>query len=204
MPTFLFDHGPLLLDFRRQFRAFHGPLTYEQGVRVNANFARLVSSVEEDEGWSTLPQIAYVFATAYHETAHDFEPKDEISRGRGMAYGESIPVMGSGHRVTQEEFYYGRGLVQLTWLANYAKASLLCGVDFISKPERVKEWPFCYQIMADGMRRGWFTGKSIGDYVNNRKTDYINARRVINGFDKTEQIAEYARLFELLLVKNAR
>ena len=46
------------------------------------------------------------------------------------------------------------------------------------------------------MFRGLFTGKKLADYMNDKETDYYNARRIINGLDKAELIAGYAKEFE--------
>jgi hypothetical protein len=55
------------------------------------------------------------------------------------------------------------------------------------------------QIIFEGMLEGWFTGKSLGDYVNDEFTDYVNARRVVNGTDKADMLAGYAEDFEQAL-----
>jgi hypothetical protein len=36
-------------------------------------------------------------------------------------------------------------------------------------------------IAIDGMEKGIFTTVRLDQYVNDKKTDFINARRVING-----------------------
>lgn len=191
---FKFNQETLIAAFRHKFREVHGILTFEKGRTLNTNFLKLISTIEDDLEWDSIPQISYLLATAYHETAHDFEPRDEFGRGKGRLYGQHVQL--TANTVAA---YYGRGLVQLTWLANYARASLLCNVDFVTQPQRVKEFPYCYWIMADGMRKGWFTGKPLVEYINATKTDFINARRVINGTDKADLIAGYARTFEQLL-----
>ena len=43
------------------------------------------------------------------------------------------------------------------------------------------------------MVEGWFTGKKLSDYFN-EKTDYINARKIVNGLDKADIIAGYAKV----------
>jgi hypothetical protein len=45
------------------------------------------------------------------------------------------------------------------------------------------------------MERGLFTGKKLSDYFNDKKTDWRNARRIINGLDKADTIARYAQNF---------
>ncbi|TOE35570.1 hypothetical protein CGJ43_25525, partial [Vibrio parahaemolyticus] len=61
-----------------------------------------------------LQYLAYVLATTYHETGHTMKPIEEWGKGQGRPYGEPDPETG--------QTYYGRGYVQLTWLANYIKA----------------------------------------------------------------------------------
>jgi len=47
-------------------------------------------------------------------------------------------------------------------------------------------------ILVDGFRTGAFTGKKLTDYVNEAKTDFINARRCVNALDRAEEIAALA------------
>lgn len=56
-----------------------------------------------------------------------------------------------------------------------------------------------YASAVDGMFTGRFTGKKLTEYVNEHETDYIDARRVINGTDRQIEIAECAKTFEGLL-----
>jgi hypothetical protein len=182
--------------FFDNFRAAFGSLTQVQVDNLNS----LLTAIDLDREWLKLEhdvarkQIAYVLATAKHETSHDFVSKEEIGKGRGRVYG--VPVQISANRFVA---YYGRGLVQLTWLANYARASFVCGVDLVNEPERALLYPYCYTILADGMRRGWFTGRKISDYINDGQCDYTNARRVVNGTDCADLIAGYAQKFEGIL-----
>ena len=139
-----------------------------------------------------LKHLAYILATAFHETAHTMQPIEEYGKGRGRSYGRAVaPYM---------KAYYGRGYVQLTWLSNYKKASEELGDDFVKYPEKVMEPAHAAEIMFTGMRDGWFTGKKLADYLNGSGTDYINARRIINGTDRASQIAGYAVRFENALV----
>src|SRR5438132_13326974 len=69
--------------------------------------------------------LAYILATAFHETAHTMQPVEEFGKGHGHEYGRAI----NGHA------YYGRGFVQLTWDYNYKKLGEMLGVDLLSKPE---------------------------------------------------------------------
>lgn len=137
----------------------------------------------------TIPQWAYVFATVFHETAHNFEPVREAFqlsenwRERNLRY---FP-------------YYGRGYVQITWLRNYKLFADLMGIDFVKNPDWIMQPEWSFQILIYGFKHGSFTGKKISDYINPNKKNYKLARYCINGADKRDLIASYAVLFEGVL-----
>lgn len=130
---------------------------------------------------SDLRQLAYMLATAFHETARTMQPIREYGRGKGMKYGTT---------------YYGRGFVQLTWKANYQKAKDRFGEDFVGNPDLALRPDLAAKIMFSGMTEGWFTGKELSDYINADGCDYKGARKIINGTDKAVTIAGYAASFE--------
>ena len=45
------------------------------------------------------------------------------------------------------------------------------------------------------MEKGLFTGKKLADYFDKNEQDWINARRIVNGLDRAEKIAGYAKAF---------
>ena len=47
-------------------------------------------------------------------------------------------------------------------------------------------------VLVHGFKTGTFTGRKITDYINDFETDFINARRRINGTDRAHEIAELA------------
>jgi len=145
-----------------------------------------------------LTECAYVLATAYHETGR-FRHMEEIGQGEGRAYGEDLALMGTGSRITKRARYHGRGFVQLTWLANYARMTLLTGVDLVNAPERAAEPEIAAKVLWQGMIRGTFTGRSLADHFDDARADYVEARRIVNGTDRAEEIAAYAREFEAAL-----
>jgi hypothetical protein len=127
---------------------------------------------------------AYVLATAYHETAHTMQPVREIGLGRGHEYGRPDPETG--------QVYYGRGYVQLTWRANYQALGRLISVDLVHAPDRALEPAIAAKVLFEGMLRGLFTGQRLDHYFRPGVTDWINARRIINGLDRATLIAGYA------------
>lgn len=131
-------------------------------------------------------QCAYVLATAYHETAHSMKPVREMG----------------GEKYLQAKKYYpyvGMGYVQLTWKANYEKAGNKLGVDFLGNPKLLLKAEYAAPILVIGSKEGWFTGKKLSDYITLSRSDFVGARRIINGTDRAELIADYARQYDALL-----
>lgn len=157
-------------------------------MNMNLGFTQLI--VEECRKFGCLRnQAAYILATAYHETAHTMRPVVE-------AYWLSETWRKKNLRYYP---YHGRGFVQLTWKANYIKAGKELGVDFVAHPDQLLEPNNSAKILVKGSMEGWFTGKSIPDYITLQKSDFKGARRVINGTDKASQIANLAKRYDEIL-----
>lgn len=148
--------------------------------------------------------IAYMVSTVHHETAGTFLPivehgteeyftaRYEKNQKIAAALGNEFP--GDGVK------YCGRGYVQVTGRANYRKFTNLLRIDLVSDPDLALDPDVAFQIMVEGMVNGRFTGRKLADYLNDEKTDFLNARRIINGLDCAAKIAEYAKE-ELALIR---
>ena len=96
--------------------------------------------------------------------------------------------------------FHGRGYVQVTGRRNYGKAKTLTGVDLLSEPDEAKNPELAYEIAIQGMIDGWFTGKKLSQFIKDgQPPDYENARTIINGHDKAQNIADIARRFDEVL-----
>ncbi len=125
---------------------------------------------------------AYILATVFHETAQQMQPVKEFG---GEAYLRSKAYYP----------YYGRDLVHTTWKGNYEKVKRFSGIDVVANPDLIGQMPLAAKVAVVFMMKGWFTGKKLADYFNEIKTDPVNARRIINGTDKSELIAGYYNTF---------
>lgn len=133
-------------------------------------------------------QAAYVLATALWETAHTMKPVEE-------AYW--IPNAAAWRKKHLRYYpWYGRGFVQLTWEENYKSAGEKLGVDLAHHPELALDPGTACEIAVTGMREGWFTGKKLADYITLKKSDFRGARRIINGTDKAQSIADLATIYD--------
>lgn len=164
---------------------FQGSMTVEQVQGIEAKLDAMQNAL-----WP-LTWAAYGLATSYWETGQKMQPVREIGKGRGRKYG--APAGPHGH------VYYGRGDVQLTWLANYKRAGEALALDLVRHPDLALDPANSARIMIEGMEQGWFTYHKMRDHLQRGKVDYINARRIINGTDKAVRIADIAQMFERAL-----
>lgn len=194
-----FNKTKLLTGYTSRF----GPLTNDL---VDA-FTFLFSKIEADPRFTDTNtdrrKLAYCLATFKWETAHTMRPIDE--KGGDAYFNKRYgPGTGPGKNVGNTQpgdgaRFHGRGYVQLTGRANYAKAKKLTGIDLLTNPDRAKEPELAYQIAMQGMKDGWFTGKKLSNYFFADTADYYNARRMINIVDKAQEIADIARGFSEIL-----
>ena len=159
----------------------------------------ILDSFDSDDDMVSLRWLAYILATVKHETAETYEPvteayylKPESKRISALTrmYRSRSTIIRNG-----EAYFYGRGYVQLTHDYNYKSMTRKFGVDFYNNPDKALEPVYAIKIMFYGMLFGSFTGKRLSNYFNDSKTDWVNARRIINGLDRANLIGSYARKF---------
>jgi predicted chitinase len=149
----------------------------------------------KDQGIFSVPKLAYVLATVEHETNGTYQPVVE-------SYWLKNPDQYNKVHHSDYYPYYGRGYVQLTWKKNYKFFGELLGKDLVSNPNLVLDPKIAAFILVFGMIHGSFTGKKLSDYINTSTTDFISARRIINGTDKAEKIARLAKAWDSKLREN--
>lgn len=159
-----------------------------------------------DYGIADIKQIAYILATSYHETAKTMQPikeyggfdyftkrYDVAGKNPQLAKDLGNAIVGDGAK------YCGRGYVMITGRANYVKFSKILGVDLVNHPDLAMVTDNAVKIAVYGIMQGIFTGKKLSDYINCVTCNYASARRIINGMDKADLIAGYAKQFEAAL-----
>jgi len=85
--------------------------------------------------------------------------------------------------------------------ANYRTLGkqLQLGERLLGQPELALDFDVAYRIMSHGMRRGSFMGKKLVDFIGTTGSDYLHARRIINGLDQAAKIEQHARGLEIVL-----
>jgi putative chitinase len=204
LKTFYNDIRPSLFD---------GSLTADQ---VRGMDAIIEASASLDSRW-----LAYALATAYHETGRRMVPIVENLNYSAAGLRNTFPKyfsaadaakyarkpeaianrayanrIGNGDEASGDGWRFrGRGHVQVTGRANYRKYRIE------GKPDTALDMDVSVRILFDGMTNGKFTGWTLAHYLNDKKTDWVGARRIINGTDKAELIAGYAKRFHIALEK---
>lgn len=152
----------------------------------------------DDFGYADM-RLAYVLATAWHETGRFNWLKEIWGPTAAQKRYEGRKDLGNTVAGDGKKFM-GRGLVHITGRANYTDWSRRLGIDLLKEPQRAEELPIAARILVEGMVKGTFTGKKLQDYINSDQCDYVEARRIVNGKDKATLIAGYAEKFEAALI----
>lgn len=183
---------------------------YENGFKVRlsapqvSGLDRLLGFVQLDSDVNDVRWVAYMFATVKHECADTWQPIPE--RGNDAWFRQYDPPSAKAKRLRNTQpgdgaRFKGRGYVQLTGRGNYESmgAQMGLGNALTTDPDRALDPLTAYRVMSLGMRKGFFTGKKLADFINDNGTDYQDSRRIINGQDQAEKIQEYAKTLEAVL-----
>jgi hypothetical protein len=153
-----------------------------------------------------LRHLAYMLATAWHETAATMQPvRETLARSDDAA----IAILRRAYRAGKLPYvkkpywerdrdgrsWLGRGLVQLTHKRNYLRLGRAIGVDLIAEPALAMDRAVAVKILFAGMEEGLFTGRKLADHFNAVRTDWTGARRIITGPESMERVADLGRAF---------
>jgi putative chitinase len=173
---------------------FAGKLTQAQVEGMEAIFDEWDKSGATDPRW-----LAYILATAHHETGARFAPIEEnlnysakrlmqVWPKRFPSVAAANPYANNPERLANSVYggrlgntdpgdgwlYRGRGFVQITGKANYAKYGLA------DNPESASENAAAAHIIVDGMINGRFTGLLLRAYFDHDSDNPVGARKIIN------------------------
>jgi hypothetical protein len=181
----MYDHAKLCAAL------VHAPFHLSDPARA-VRAGQIVDLAAKHDPDMDLRFFAYDLATAFWETQWTLAPRREIDEGRGKPYGIANP-----HTL---QVYYGRGLVQTTWYANYLKLSRLLGIDCINHPDLLLQMDYAAPALFAALEQGLYTGRKLSEFFNMHNEDPVGARACVNGHDKAQTIAALYKMVKQALV----
>lgn len=188
---------------------FGGKLTQAQVEGMEAILNELDKTGQKDPRW-----LAYILATAHHETGARFAPVEEnlnysakrltqVWPSRFRTIAAATPYANNPQKLANKVYggrmgntgtddgwrYRGRSFTQLTGKDNYAKYGLAGNPDAAMKNETAAF------IIVDGMINGRFTGMTLRAYFNDSADNPIGARKIINPDSNGAKIAKDYELY---------
>jgi putative chitinase len=165
--------------------------------------------LKDEKDIKNINLVAYLLATIKWETNNKFQPITEYGSdeyiirkyGANTATGKRLGNTEEGDALR----YKGRGYFQIEGKSNYQKFSdalNLTGTDqdLVKYPEKALDPQIAFRVYLYIIQNQTFRGQKISEFINDNKTDYLNARRVVNGDDNSaEKIAAIATKFEAIL-----
>lgn len=145
-------------------------------------------------------QCSYVLGTTWHETGAFKHMREIWGPTPAQKRYEGRADLGNTVRGDGKKFM-GRGFVQITGRRNYTDWGRRLGLDLLKEPQLAEKPEIAAKILVQGMKLGTFTGKKLSDYVTLQRSDFRNARRIVNGMDRADLIADYASKFDALLIE---
>lgn len=155
--------------------------------------------------------VAYALATTFHETAATMQPIKE--HGGPRYFFKMYDKDGNRPHVARElgntmpgdgALFAGRGYVQLTGRRNYQRAADAVGYPLVGNPDLAMRPDIAAEILRCGMIEGWFVpGHTLERHLPSAicsHAQFASARRIINGTDRRDLIADYALAFQSALI----
>lgn len=190
---------------------FRNKLTAEQ---VNGMTAILKEF--KQRGTRDRRHLAYLLATAYHETGTRMVAVREGQQQRKLwsdaQARNAVAKLFKQGKIKRNyalpgsygNSFYGRGMAQITHEENYKKLGDILGIDLVRYPDKALENDVAAAILVEGSLKGIslkgdFTKYALEDFIVGDKCDYIHARQVINRMDRAADVAGYAIRFDQAL-----
>lgn len=187
--------------FYHVYRSLFGPIRSQDSVSgINAILKEYTDITKEDPTCD-MRELAYILATAYHETGGRMYPvREHFANSDEEAY-QSVTNWCNrrgrknyAYKHENGNSYYGRGFVQLTHGANYARMGERLGLPLYDHPNIALDVFSGARILIVGMQEGLFTGKKLSDFFTEDASHTFNARQIVNGLDKAGKIRDHAIL----------
>lgn len=161
----------------------------------------------EASGYTDKRWLAYILGGVYHEVGRRMTPVREGFAKTDQGARRAVARLHRSGRISRNYAapnrhgvsFYGRGRIQNTHEYNYAKLEKRFGHPFTTNPDLLLDSKIDAEVTVHGHAEGIWTGKKLADYFSDKRSDWRNARRIVNGFDRASLIAGYAKQFHAAL-----
>lgn len=191
----------IIIDWNK-LRLILGDFLDEQQV---SGFNALIAVLNKEK-ISDKRVVAYILATCLFETSKRMVSREEVGSDEYFRQmyditGERSPVALRMGNTSEGDgvLYKKRGFVKLLGKSSYMKFGEYIGKDLVNNPALVLDLDIASEILVKGMLKGWFTGVSVYNYITPSRTDYVNARRTVDGTDSAKRIALMAEQLVLAI-----
>ena len=191
--------------------SFFNKYPYSLNSKKEYAISYLLDKFDECDKFTRISEMAYFLATTKLETADTFLPVIEGYYMSGNRIQKLYNYYQKNNPKTLKTIfpnginyptYEGRGYVQITHNFNYLKHRDYIldkfNVDIFTNPDAIlNNKDVAFEICQTGMfnRNLSFTGKVMSDYFTDNGYDFLHARKIINGMNAAQEIAEYAKKF---------
>jgi putative chitinase len=165
----------------------------------------LIKLINADNTIADIRWAAYILATIRFESGGSWRPDAERGTPDSFLarYGPATRLGARlGNKVPDDAYRYrGRGFLFVTGRGNYARYGVLLGMEdqLVQNPDLLLEPAVAYRVTAQGMEKGWFTGRKLSDFITGDAVDYVNARRTVKGLDHALDLSQAAVKLEQIL-----
>lgn len=181
---------------------FGGSLTQSQVDGMND-----LLDAWSDASLTDLRWLAYIMGGTFHESGRLMIPVREGFAKTDAGARSAVAKLFKSGKIKRNYAlpnkagvsFYGRGRIQNTHEANYLELENRFGLPFTIDPDLLLDSKIDAKVTVIGHAEGIWTKKKLSDFITKTKTDYHNARKIVNGLDRADLIAGYARKFEVAL-----
>lgn len=125
--------------------------------------------------------LALMLGTAYRETCGLMTSTVGEACGCHKACGATeLKNSKYGQKDSCGRAYFGRGFVQLTHASNYDAVGKRLRIPLKDYPNLAYEQPIAIKMLVDGVQGRWYAGKPLNRYLDDYRSDWVNARNSVN------------------------
>lgn len=136
--------------------------------------------------------LALMLGTAYRETCGLMTSAvGEACGCRNTCSATELKNSRYGQKDSCGRAYFGRGFVQLTHSKNYDAVGKRLRIPLKDYPNLAYEQAIGIKLLVDGVQGRWYAGKPLNMYLDDARSDWVNARDSVNPGSRNKAATGY-------------